>query len=89
VHEGILWLDTKVSIDFDLITNIIGLPPNGEPHAQYLDDKTKKKALGEEMNHTYGTKRGSKGIIINRISEPMKRLETKLMAYTLLRKSRK
>jgi hypothetical protein len=56
---------------------------------KYLDDKTKEKSLAEEMKQTYGTERGSRGIIINRISEPMMRLETKLMACKLLRKCRK
>jgi hypothetical protein len=38
---------------------------------------------------TYGTYRGSKGIIINKISEPVMRLEMKLMACKLLRKCHK
>jgi hypothetical protein len=41
------------------------------------------------MKKTYGTMRGSRGIIINRINEPATRLETKLMACKLLRKCRK
>jgi hypothetical protein len=41
------------------------------------------------MKQTYGTERGSRGIIINRISEPTTRLATKLMACKLLRKCRK
>jgi hypothetical protein len=31
----------------------------GESPTQYLDDKTKEKALAEEMKKTYGTERGS------------------------------
>jgi hypothetical protein len=31
----------------------------GENPAQYLDEKTKEKALAEEMKRTYGTERGS------------------------------
>jgi hypothetical protein len=30
IHGGILWLDTQVSIDVDLIAKITGLPTNGE-----------------------------------------------------------
>ena len=78
-----------VSIGIDLIAKIIVLPIDGEKPAQYLDDKTKKKSLEEEMKNTYGTSRGSIGIIINKISEPVMRLETKLMACNLLRKCRK
>jgi hypothetical protein len=33
VHGGILWLDTQVSIDVDLIAKITGLPTNGEKPA--------------------------------------------------------
>jgi hypothetical protein len=86
VHGGIMWLDRPVSIDVDLIAKITGLPTDGEKPEQYLDDKTKEKTLAEEMKKTYGTVRGSRGIIINRISEPVTRLETKLMACKFLRK---
>jgi hypothetical protein len=41
------------------------------------------------MKKTYGTERGSQGIIINRISEPVTRLAIKLMDFKLLRKCRK
>jgi hypothetical protein len=63
-----------------LISKITGLPTNGEQPTQYLDEKTKEKALAEEMKQTYGIERGSRGIIINWISEPKTRLATKLMA---------
>jgi hypothetical protein len=61
VHGGILWMDMMVSIDVDLIAEITGLPTDGENPTQYLDDKTKEKALAEEMKKTYGTERGSHG----------------------------
>jgi hypothetical protein len=79
LHGGILWLDKPVSIDVDLIATITGFPNDGEKPEQYMDEKTKEKALTEEMKKTYGTIRASRGIIINRISEPTTRLETKLM----------
>jgi hypothetical protein len=41
---------------------------------QYLGDNTKEKSMAEEMKNTYGNERGSWGIIINRISEPVTRL---------------
>jgi hypothetical protein len=82
-------LDRPVSTDVDLIEKITGLPTDDEKLTEYLDDKIKEKSLAEEMDQTYGTKRGSKGIIINRISEPVTRLETKLMEFKLLRKCRK
>ena len=54
-----------------------------------MDDKTKKRTLAEEMKKTYGIVRGSKGIVMNRINEPMKRMEMKLMACKFIRKCRK
>jgi hypothetical protein len=56
---------------------------------QYLDDKTKEKSLVEEMKKTYRMERGSRGIIIKRISDAATRMATKLMACKLLRKCRK
>jgi hypothetical protein len=79
VHGGIMWLERPVSIDVDLIATITCLPRKGEKPKQYLDEKTKEKTLEEEMKKKNGTMRGSRGIIINKINEPMKRLETKLM----------
>jgi hypothetical protein len=69
LHGGFLWMEEPVSIDVELIAFITGLPSMGESPTQYLDDKTKEKALAEEMKKTYGTKRGSCGIIIKRISD--------------------
>jgi hypothetical protein len=89
VHGGILWMERHVSIDVDLIAEITGLLTDGEKPEHYLDDKTKEKYLAEEMKKKYGTERGSRGIIINRISEPTMRLEMKLMACKLLRKCHK
>jgi hypothetical protein len=58
-----------MSIDVELISFITSLPTMGESLAQYLDEKTKEKSLAEEMKKMYGTKRGSRGIIIKRISD--------------------
>jgi hypothetical protein len=89
LHGGFLWMDRSVSIDVELISFITGLPSDGEKPMQYMDDKTKEKALMEEMKNTYGTERGSRGIIIKRISDPTTRMETKLMACKLLQKCHK
>jgi hypothetical protein len=88
-HGGYLWVEEPVSIDVELITFIIGMPSRGENPMQYFDDKTQEKVLAEEMKKTYDTERGSRGIIIKRISDATTRLATKLMACKLLRKCRK
>jgi hypothetical protein len=48
-----------VSIDVELIVHITGLPSRGMDPAQFLDDKTKEKALAEEMKNKYDTERGT------------------------------
>jgi hypothetical protein len=58
-HGGDIWLDKLVSIDIDLIANITGLPSRGMDPAQFLDNKSKEKALAEEMKKNYGTDRGT------------------------------
>jgi hypothetical protein len=52
----------------------------------FLDDKTKEKALAEEMNKKYGTNRETRGIIIKMINNVARQLGAKLLACKLLRK---
>ena len=58
-HCGDIWLDKFISIDVELIAHIIGFPSWGMDPTQFLDDKTKEKALEEEMKNKYGTDRGT------------------------------
>ena len=53
---------------------------------QYLDDKTKEKSLVDGIKSKYGTKKGSRGMIIKKISESKTRFATKLMACKFMRK---
>jgi hypothetical protein len=85
-HKGYLWVEELVPIYIELIAYITRHPSQGENPTQYLDDKTKKKALVEEMKKTYGTKRGSCRIIIKCISDTAIRLATKLMVCKFLKK---
>jgi hypothetical protein len=55
----------------------------------FLDDKTKEKALAEEMKKKYGTNRGTRGIIIKRINDAATQLGAKILACKLLRKCRR
>jgi hypothetical protein len=73
-------MEQPVSIDVEMIAVITGLPSMGENLAQYLDDKTKEKALNEEMKRTYGIERGLHDIIIQRINDVATQMATKLMA---------
>jgi hypothetical protein len=60
-HGGDIWLDKPVPITVELIAQITGLPIRGMDPALFLDDKTKEKALAEEMKKKYGTTRGQEG----------------------------
>jgi hypothetical protein len=49
-----------------------------------LDDKSKEKALAEEMKNKYDTYRGTRGIIIKWINNVATKLGAKILAYKLL-----
>jgi hypothetical protein len=85
-HGRDIWLDKLISIDVELIAHITGLPSWGMDPAQFLDDKTKEKALAEEMKNKYGTERGTHRIIIKQISDIATKMAAKIMACKLLRK---
>jgi hypothetical protein len=55
----------------------------------FLDEKTKEKALEEEMKKKYGTDRGTRGIIIKRINDVATKLGTQILACKLLIKCRR
>ena len=54
-----------------------------------LDDKSKEKALAEEMKKKYGIDRGTRGIIIKWINDTATQLGENILACKLLRKFRK
>jgi hypothetical protein len=78
-HGGYLWVEEPISTDVELVAFITGFPSRGESLVQLLNEKTKEKELVEEMKNTYGTERGSREIIIKRISDTTTRLGTKFM----------
>jgi hypothetical protein len=58
-HGGDIWLDKPVPIIVEFIMQITILPTGGMDLALILDDKSKEKALAEEMKKKYGTDRGT------------------------------
>jgi hypothetical protein len=88
-HGGDIWLDKPIPITIELIVQITGLPIRGMDPALVLDDKSKEKALAEEMKKKYGIARGMRGIIIKWINNETTQLGTKTLAYKLLRKCRR
>jgi hypothetical protein len=86
MHGGDIWLDKPIPITVELIAQITGLPSWGMDPALILDDKSKEKALAEEMKKKYGTTRGTRGIIIKQINNAVTQLGANILAYKLLRK---
>jgi hypothetical protein len=48
--------------------------------ALILDDKSKEKALEEEIKNKYGTSRGMRGIMIKQINNVARQLGAKILA---------
>jgi hypothetical protein len=51
-----------------------------------LDDKSKEKALAEEMKKKYGITRGTRGIMIKQINNVATQLGATILACKLIRK---
>jgi hypothetical protein len=79
-------LDKIVSIDIEIIANITGFPSRGMDPTKFLDDKSREKALAEEMKKKYGTDRGTRGIIIKRINDAATQLGTKNISLQVAKK---
>jgi hypothetical protein len=89
IHGGDIWLDKPIPITIELIAQITVLPIRGMDPALILDDKSKEKALAEEMKKKYGTARGTRGIMIKRINNAATQLGANILACKFLRKCRK
>jgi hypothetical protein len=63
-HGWDIWFDKPVPINIELIAQITRLTIWGMDPTLILDDKSKEKALVEEMKNKYGTARGTRGIMI-------------------------
>ena len=89
IHRGDIWLDRPIPINVVLIVQITGLPSQGMDPTLILDDKSKEKALAEEMKKKYGIVRGKRGIIIKQIINVATQLGTNILACKLLIKFQK
>jgi hypothetical protein len=85
-HGGYMSLEQLISTDVGIIAYITEIPSRGEDPTPFLEDKMKEKSLAEEMKKKYVTERGSRRIIIKRISDVATRIATQIMACKLLRK---
>jgi hypothetical protein len=89
IHGRILWMDRSVPITVDLIAGITGLPTDGEKLEKYLEEKTRAKAISDEIKAKYGTERGNRGIRISDINDPATRFSTRLLGCKLMHKCQK
>jgi hypothetical protein len=89
MHGGDIWLEKPIPITVDLIAQITGLPSRGMDHALIMDNKSKEKALAEEMKKKYATAKGTRGIIIKWIKNAATQLGAKILACKFLIKCHK
>jgi hypothetical protein len=62
---------------------------DGDKPEQYMEDKTKAKAILDEIKAKYGTDRGNRGIKISDINDLATRFSTRLPGCKLMHKCRK
>jgi hypothetical protein len=67
----------------------MGLPIDGENLEQYLEDKTRAKAILYEIKAKYGVEQGNRGIRISDINNPATRFATRILGYKLMHKCHK
>jgi hypothetical protein len=73
----------------DLIATITGLPIDRENLEKYLEDKTKAKAISDEVKAKYCMECGKRGIKISDINDLATRFSTRLIECKLMRKCHK
>jgi len=61
VHGGVVWMDRPMPINVYLLETITMIPTDGEKPKQYFEDKTKAKAISDEIKDKYDTNRGNMG----------------------------
>jgi hypothetical protein len=77
-------MDRSMPITVDLIAIITRLPIDGENLEQYLEDKTRAKAISDEIKAKYGMEHGNRGINISDIKDPATRFSTRLLGSKLM-----
>ena len=80
MHGGDIWLEKPIPITVDLIAQITGLPIQGMDPMLILDNKSKEKALAEEIKKKYGIASRTRGIIVKQINNAATQLGTKILA---------
>jgi hypothetical protein len=68
---------------------VYGLPMDREKPYKYLEDKTKAKAISEEIKAKHDIERGNRGIMISDINDPTTRFSTRMLGCKLMHTCRK
>jgi hypothetical protein len=61
----------------------------GKIQNKYLEDKTRAKAISDEIKAKYGAERGNRGIRISDINDPATRFSTRLLGCKLMQVSQR
>ena len=67
-HGGYLWLDAKIPITIDLISQVIGLPKVGVDPCQYFKGKDNDKKLVVRLKKKYDVIHDERAYVINTIN---------------------
>ena len=66
-HGGMLWLDTPITLMMDLISEITGLPKDGEDPLQYSKGRDNDKRLAAGLKEWYDLKHDGRAYRIDSI----------------------
>ena len=86
VHDDILWLGERVSIDAMLIRRITALPCKGLDPTKAFVGKDQDKKLTAKMKQDYGLTKGTGGYSISSIKDKIVRFSTHILAKKIMRK---
>ena len=68
-HGGYLWLDTKIPVTVELISQITGFPIKGPDPSQYFCGKDNEKWLAAKLKKKYGVDHDKREYVVNTIND--------------------
>lgn len=86
VHDGCVWLGTRIPIDDIMIIRIVVLPYQGVNIVDAFVEKYQEKKLAEMMKKEYNLIRKSRGFLINSINDLAMCFFTNIFPRKIMRK---
>ena len=83
-----LWLDTKVPVTVELISQINGLPMKGGNQSKYFHGKDNNKRLASRLKNKYDVIHDKRAYVISTINDHVVQVTTKMLAIKMVRKNR-